>query len=113
MTNPYNFNVKFLKIDATADGVNALLSSAGTNKKIRVLGYVVTATGAGIMIFEDTDGNDLATFQFAANGGASYAGGPDYPAFETPYGKGLQTNNAASMDIKGHLVYIVIDNPAA
>jgi hypothetical protein len=102
--------IKFAKIDATSDGDNSVVAAVAL-KKIRVLGYAFSVTAAGTVDFESDEGSDvvLARFSLAANGGASYAGGIDCPAFETAAGSALFCTVGAGVDAKGHLTYIEID----
>ena len=101
--------IKFARINATADGANTVVAAV-TGKKIRVLGYALSVTAAGTIAIQDTAGVPavLAQFALAANGGVSYAGGLDAPAFETAVGQGLQVNVPAGVDALGHLVYLEI-----
>jgi hypothetical protein len=101
--------IKFVRVNATADGDNTVISAVG-GKKLRVLGYALVVTAAGTITIQDSAGSPavLAQFPLAANGGVSYSGGLDAPAFETPSGNGLEINNPAGVDTLGHLTYIEI-----
>jgi hypothetical protein len=100
--------LRFLEVAATADGANVLVAAA-SGKKVKVVSYVLTCSAPGTLVIEDTDGTNLAQFIVAANGGVSFAGNHDGPAFQTALGKGLQTNNPAGMDVFGHIAYLLLE----
>lgn len=103
--------LKFARINATSDGVNTATVAGVPGKKIRVIGYAFTnGSTAGTVTIQDDAGtpNVLAVFDLAVRGGAVYAGSPQCPAFETATGEGLTFNNAAGVDITGHLTYIEV-----
>lgn len=97
---------KYARINATADGDNTVIAAV-PGKQIRVLGYVITATAAGVITFQDSAASPVvfATHSLGINGGVSYAGGDDAPAFETAQGVGVEINNPAAVDTVGHLTY--------
>jgi hypothetical protein len=99
--------IKYVRVNATADGDNTVITAV-TGKKIRVLGYVLVANAAGAVTLQDSTGTPVifAVFDLAANGGVSYAGGIDCPAFETDVGKGVEVSNGAGVDTKGHITYV-------
>lgn len=98
--------VKFQRVNATADGDNVIIAAVA-GKKIRVLSYVVTVTVAGTMTMQDTQATPAihAQFSLAAQGGASYPGNQSNPAFETAAGFGVEINNPAGVDTLGHMTY--------
>lgn len=98
--------VKFVRVNATADGDNTIITGVSL-KKIRVIGYVLTVTTAGTITLQNTAGSPeiYAQFSLAANGGVSFAGGMMCPAFETAVGTGLEINNPAGVDTLGHIIY--------
>jgi hypothetical protein len=99
--------IKFVRVNATADGDNVVIAAVAS-KRLRVLGYALVATAAGTISIQNTAGSPiiLAQFPLAAQGGVSYAGGYDAPAFETPSGTGLEINNPAGVDTLGHITYV-------
>ena len=101
-----NITIKFVRINATADGDNTIISGV-TNKKIRVLGYALTVTTAATITIQDTAGspNIFAQFSLAAQGGVSYSGGIMCPAFETLAGNGVEINVNTGQDCLGHMTY--------
>ena len=101
--------IKFARVNATADGDNTIITGVG-GKKLRVLGYALVASAAGIITIQDSAGTPaiLAQFPLAANGGVSYAGGLECPAFETPTGNGLEISNPSGVDTLGHITYIEV-----
>jgi hypothetical protein len=101
-----NITIKFVRINATSDGDNTIISGV-TNKKIRVLGYALTVTTAATITIQDTAGspNIFAQFSLAAQGGVSYSGGIMCPAFETLAGNGVEINVNTGQDCLGHMTY--------
>lgn len=106
ITHPGTFEVKHIRVNATADGDNEIVAAV-TGKKIRVLAYALSVTGAGTISLQNTATTPVvhAQFPLAANGVVSYPGGIQAPAFETATGTGLEINNAALQDTLGHLTY--------
>ena len=102
-------DVKYVRVNATSDGDNTVVAAVA-GKSIRVLGYVLTATAAGLITLQDTAGTPVvhAQLSLATNGTASYAGGLQAPAFETASGTGVEISNPSSVDTVGHLTYIEI-----
>ena len=99
--------VKYAAVAATADGDNTVVAAV-TGKKLRVVGYVLTSTGAGLIAIKGGT-TTLATLRVGADGGgASYAGGFDAPAFETAAGTALVVNNPAGIDTYGHISYVEV-----
>lgn len=101
--------VKYAVVNAAADGDNTVIAAVAS-KKIRVLGYHLSVTAAGLIVLQDTAGTPVvhARHSLAANGTASYAGGHDAPAFETAAGEGVEISNPASVDTHGHITYIEV-----
>lgn len=101
--------IKFARINATLDGDNTVVAGVAT-KKLRVLGYAATATGAETITFKSAGATVIGEVISSGNGGGdSYAGGVDAPAFETAAGEALVVNNpVAGIDTKGHLSYIEV-----
>lgn len=102
--NPY---VQFARIDATADGDNTVVAAVA-GQRIRVVGFAFTASAAGVIGFKSGAATTLATFDLAAKGGVSYAGGPGAPAFQTAAGQALVVNNPAAVDSVGFVAYVTI-----
>lgn len=103
--------IKYASVDASADGVQTVVAAVAS-KRICVLGYALTnATTAGVATIQDNTGTPvvLAKLSFALNGSVNYAGSMNAPAFVTSTGKSLDINNAAGVDVKGHLAYIEVD----
>lgn len=95
----------FARINADADGDNTVIPAQGPGNKIRVLGYALTVSAAG-MITIRSGATALVEYTLPANGGVSY-GGPT-PAFETNANEALIINNPATVDTNGHLTYTVV-----
>lgn len=98
--------IRFGSVSATSDGLNTVIPGV-TGRRIRVLGYVLVVTLAGTIQIEDTGGAILASFPVAANGGVSYAGGIEAPAFQTDADRGLAIRNPAGVDTLGHITYVI------
>lgn len=100
---------KFTRVNATADGDN-LVIAAVVGKRLRVISYALAVSAAGTIAIQDTAGAPVifAQFPLAANGGISYAGGLDAPAFETSPGLGIEINNPIGVDTLGHITYLEI-----
>lgn len=99
--------IKFVRVNATADGDNTVVAGVAS-KKLRVLGYVLTVTAAGLVAVKSSTTTILAELSCDANGGASYAGGLYAPAFETAAGEALVVNTPVGVDAKGHVTYIEV-----
>lgn len=103
---------KFASVAATASGNNTIVSAV-TDKKIRVLGYMLTADAAGGGIDgrfrTGAAGAFLTGPMFLEKGVIStYAGNTEAPAFETVAGDALILNLSAAKNISGHIVYIEV-----
>jgi len=100
---------QFVRVNATADNDNTIVSGV-PGKKLRVISYALVVSAAGTITIQDTQSTPVvfAQFPLAANGGVSFAGGLQAPAFETAAGKGIEINNPAGVDTLGHLTYIEI-----
>lgn len=98
---------RFASVNATADGDNTLVAAI-VGRKIRVINYVLYASATGAANFTSgAGGTVLARCLPAVNGGASFAGDENSPAFETAAGAALVLNNGAGVDILGHLTYVL------
>jgi hypothetical protein len=103
------FELKFARINATADGDNVVVAAAGVpaTKSIYVLGYALNVNAAGVVTWQDTANVAVASYEFVDGGGASFAGSFDCPAFKLPPGTGLELSTAAGVDGLGHITYII------
>lgn len=101
--------IKFARVNATADGVNVVVAPVAA-KKIRVLGYALVVNAAGTITLQDSQGTPAisGSFPLAVNGGVSYAGSREAPAFETGVGFGFDISNAAGVDTLGHICYVEV-----
>lgn len=100
--------IKFARVNATADGDNAVIAAVA-GKRIRVIGYALTnKTTAGTVALQDTAGTPVvhAELNFALNGPVAYDGGLSAPAFETAVGTGVGISNGTGVDTLGHITYI-------
>lgn len=98
--------VEFVRINATSDGDNTLITGA-SGQKIRVIGYSVNVNAAGVVAFQDSAGSPVifGSFEFVDGGGASFAGTPECPAFDVTEGLNLEINTAAGVDALGHITF--------
>ena len=100
--------IQYASVNATADGDNTIVAAVG-GQSVYVLGYVLTATGLGTVLLQDSAGSPVVHGRIrigADGGGASYAGGPTCPAFVTAVGTGLEINCPAGVDVLGHITYL-------
>lgn len=106
---PSRAEPKFTRVNATADGDNVIAAGVA-GKRLRVISYALVVSLAGTISLQDTAGTPVifAQFPLAANGGISYAGGLDAPAFETSPGLGIEINNPVGVDTLGHITYLEI-----
>ena len=101
--------LKYVEVIATADGQNIIVAAAA-GKRVKVIGYVLTVTAAAQqLVVENTGGTNLAQFSLGVNGGVSYAGSYEAPAFQTILGEGLAVTNPAGVDTYGHFTYLLLD----
>ena len=100
-------DIKHARINATADGVNVVIAAVAATQLL-ILGYAFSVTVAGTVSLQDSQGTPVvhATFPLAVNGGISYPGGDDSPAFEIAAGFGFNINNPAGVDTLGHVTYV-------
>lgn len=101
--------IKYARVNATADGDNVVIAAVvGAN--IRVIGYVLTVTAAGIIKLQDTAATPVihGELSLAANGVAPYAGGLSCPAFETASGLGVEINVPVGVDCLGLMAYLEV-----
>lgn len=97
--------IKFAVISKTATGD---LVAAVTGKKIRVLGYQLTASAAFTANFESGTTDITGVMNIPANGALSYAGGREAPAFETAAGAKLALTLGGTGQVSGFLSYIEV-----
>jgi hypothetical protein len=101
--------LKYVEVVATADGQNIVVAAAA-GKRVKVVGFVLTVTAlAQQLVVENTGGTNLAQFTLAANGGVSYAGSYESPAFQTVLGEGLAIVNPTGVDTYGFFTYLLLD----
>lgn len=100
---------KFAAIAAATSGNNTLVAAV-TGKKIRVLAYKLTGSGAVNAKFQSgAGGTDLTGLEYiAAAGGGVFAGFNPVGHFETAAGVLLNINLSGSVAVGGHLTYVEI-----
>jgi hypothetical protein len=97
---------KFAAISAPNSGNNEVVAAV-SGKKIRVLGYVLVASGAVNAKFRSTNTDKTGLLYLAQNGGVSAPFSP-VGHFETAAGEALNLNLSGSVAVGGHLVYVEV-----
>lgn len=97
---------KYAAITGSSSGDNAIVAAV-TGKKIRVLGYVVTASGAVNAKFRSGTTDISGLIYAAANGGAASGFNP-VGHFETTAGAALNMNLSGAVAVGGHVTYIEV-----
>jgi len=95
----------YAAVEATSDGENTVIEGT-EGKKITVIGYALAVTAEGTIVLKGT--TTKAKFNLAKQGGVSYSGGPDCPAFQVSAGTKLVIENPAGVDTLGHITYLLI-----
>lgn len=100
--------VKFASVDVAASG-NTQIVAAVTGKNIRVLNYVLVASGGANTVTwrSATAGPVTGGMGLAANGGVSAES--QFGLFQTTAGEALQINLSAATSVDGHITYIEVD----
>lgn len=100
-------DIKFARVNADADSDNTIVPAV-SGRKLRVLGYQLIASAAGIATVKSA-ANVLAELQVPAGlDPIAYAGGHDAPAFETGANEALIINTQVGQDVNGHLTYVEV-----
>lgn len=101
--------VKFARINVAAATAGEVVAAV-TGKAIRVLGYAIVVDATATVTFQDTAGTPVihAEFELLANGGVSYAGHMEVPAFQTAIGTGVEVLTGALQEARGHLTYVEV-----
>lgn len=94
----------YLSVNALADGENALITGV-QNRQVRVVAYDLTVTGTGVSEIRQTNDTVLGRLGVGVH---VFSGGDGAPAVETAQGQGLEVNNAAGVDVVGHLTYELV-----
>jgi hypothetical protein len=98
---------KFAKITASSSGDNQILAGV-SSKKIRVLNYLITASGAVNVKWRSATTSDISGLLYpAANGGAGASFSP-VGHFETVAGEDLTLNLSGAVAVGGHLTYLEV-----
>lgn len=99
---------KYAAISESSSGDNTVVAAV-SGKRIRVLSYVLIATGAvAVKFVSDASGTDITgAMDLGANGGVS---APHSPSghYQTGVGEALILNLGAAVQVSGHLTYIEI-----
>lgn len=102
-----NLERKFVRVNATSDGDNTIITNSDTNLAIVIFGYALNVNAAGVITLQDSAGTPVvhASFELVDGGGVSYAGSADTPAFVLAKGTNFEINTAAGVDALGHVTY--------
>lgn len=105
--------MKYAVVNASASGSNTVVAAVA-NKRIRVLSYVIIASGAVTVTWQSASTAISGPMALAANGGAAPSAGQSVPAgligqFETNQGEALVVNLGSAISVGGHITYIVTD----
>jgi len=104
MSQPGMFNTRFAAITTTASGATTIVPAV-TDKKIVVKGYMLLSTGANTVTFKSNTTPITGAMDPAANGGMSYSGSADSPAFATAAGEALTLTLGQAAQVSGHVCY--------
>lgn len=97
---------KFAVVTASSIGATAVVAAV-TSKKIRVLSYVLVASGDNLVKFQSGATDVTGSMPFTTNSGAS-AGFSPVGHFETAVTTALNINLTAALGVSGHLTYIEV-----
>ena len=87
---------RYALLNAAAATADQALVAATTNKRIKVMGFVLTAAAAGTLFFESATTTPLSpAFNVAANGNLPAPHNPD-GWFETAVGEALMVTTAGA-----------------
>ncbi len=105
--------MKYAIVNASASGSNTIVAAV-TNKRIRVLSYVIIAAGDVSATWQSASNALSGPMASAAHGGAAPSAGQATPGgligqFETNQGEALNLNLSAAVAVGGHITYIVTD----
>lgn len=93
-------------INASSAGANVIVAGVG-GKILRVVEYVIVASGAVAVSWESSGGTVLGgPMAFAANGGAAPPFNP-LGYFDTLVGEGITLYLGGAVQVGGHLKYLV------
>jgi hypothetical protein len=95
--------VKFARINATADGDNTIVAAVAT-KKIRVLAMLTSAVVTGVITYKSGAATTLFTM-YQANASPTMFEGNGYWICETVAGEAFVINNPAGTDTTGFCLY--------
>lgn len=99
--------LRYALINATTEGGANTIVAAVEGRKIIVVGYAVSVTKVGAYTFKDATAS-RAKLQLPENGGATYSGSVNAPAWEGAEGKALELETVATGKAYGHLCYVLI-----
>jgi hypothetical protein len=97
-------DVQTARVNADADGDNTIVAAVA-GKRIRVVGYALSATTAGLVTIRSA-ATVLAELSLPAAGTVvPYVGSVAVPAFQTAPGEALVFATQVGQDVNGHLAY--------
>ena len=96
-------------IDAASSGDNTIIAAAGTNKKIRVHAWAVTAAGALTVRWESGASGTALTGQMTLATGTPFVSGwCEEGWFETAADELLNLELSGATSVDGYLIYSVV-----
>jgi hypothetical protein len=106
------FEMKFAAINASSSGINTIVAAI-SDKKIRVVSYVIIAAGAVTAAWQSGSTPLSGPMSLAASGGASASIGilapiGTYGLFQTNANEALNLNLGGAVNVSGHLCYILV-----
>lgn len=94
----------FASIDTATSGDNTLVAADASNK-IKLVSYVLVASGAVSVRWKAGTTNKSGAMALAANGGISAVGQPSAHLLETAVNEALILNLSAAVQVSGHISY--------
>lgn len=97
-------NLQFASISTAASGATQLVA-AQAGLQIKVVSYVLIASGAVTAKFQSGSTDLTGAMSLAANGGAVVLGQPSSHLFETAVNTALNINLGGAVQVSGHISY--------
>ena len=103
-------DVQYASVNAAPGlGVDATIVAAVAGKRIRVLNYCITTSGAGIVTIKSGAATTIAVSDQSSAGKPVPINSSGFNGlFETARGEALVMNPSTAITITGHLAYVLI-----
>lgn len=98
--------LKFAAISATASG-DTVVVAADTNRKIKVVSYVLVAAAAVSVKFKNGSTDVTGAMPLGVNGGVAATGQPSSHLLETAANTALNINLSGATTVAGHISYFL------